>query len=452
MAGAAHRLRDDRMSRALGQVALASFVVCMVTGVVLMYFYDRSTRPVTYDGSYTPLQGATMSRALESTIDLSFEVRGGLLLRQLHHWSASFLIAALMLQILRVFFIGAFGSRRRITWLLLWGLLLTTMGAGFTGLILPDDMVSGSSLAVMDGVLRSVPVVGTDLSDLVFRGEFPSGSIALFYPLHVIVLPLVMLTVVAALVWRVRRPLTARVSLRHSMIRSLAGAGPLVVIAGVLTLIAATVTVNPVWTYGPADPGNASAGAGATWYLAFLDGAQRLVPPGWEVVWLDRTWTFAILVPVGVSTLFLGAAMAYPFVERRVIGTRQDARAFARPRTTPTRTGLGAAGITFYGVLWAAAGSDTMALQLGLGVEGVIHTLQVALVAGPPLAYEITRRICLGLHSIDRDIALHGRETGRIIRTPEGGFHEVRRPVTAAERERLLDAPADDVREELPAP
>jgi len=443
------RVFPDHWSLLLGQVVVASFVVCSLTGVFLLFFYDPSTVTVEYDGSYVPLSGVEMSRALESTVDLSFEVRGGLLIRQLHHWSASLTIATLLLHILRLFFTGAFRKPRELNWLLLFGILFASMAAGLTGHILPDDMLSGSSLAVLDGILKAIPVIGTWLSFLVFQGEFPAGAITTFYPLHVIVLPAIIavLMIVNGVLGAVHQPAqfpgpgrTDRNVVGRPFCSAVAkSAGLFFIVFGVLTGIAATVTVNPIWVYGPADPGNASPGGGALWYLAFLDGAQRLVPPGWEFVFADRTWTLAILVPVGVCVLFLVTAMVYPFIERWVTGDQREHHLLTRPRNAPTRTGIGVAGIVFYGVLWAAAGSDLIALHFSLSVEGIVLTLQLALVLGPVTGFMLAKRICLGLQRKDREIVLHGYESGRIVRLPGGEYVEVHQPVDAYERWRLVD-------------
>ena len=69
------------------------------------------------------------------------------------------------------------------------------------------------------------------------------------------------------------------------------------IIFGVIALIASLFTINPIWNYGPYDPSPVSAGTQPDWYIGFADGALRLIPPGWEFVWLDRTWSFNILVP-----------------------------------------------------------------------------------------------------------------------------------------------------------
>jgi ubiquinol-cytochrome c reductase cytochrome b subunit len=430
------------------QIAVSSFTVCMLTGFVLLFFYDPSTAVVTYNGSYPPLRGVEMSGALQSTIAISFDVPGGMILRQLHNWSASLMIAALAVHILQVFFTGAFRRPRELMWLLLFGVLFLSMAAGLTGSVLPDDLLSTNSLAVLDGVTKAIPLVGTWLSYLVFQGRFPTGAIETFYPLHVAVLPLAIAGLVAAVVVlsvvhgpaRTRvleqpEPVVVGVPFRVAAARY---AGVFFVVFGVLAAIAALVTVNPVGTYGPADPGNASTGAGAVWYLAFLDGAQRLVPSGWEFEWMGGTVTLAILAPVAIAGLFLVLAVLWPFAERFIANDPRPQHLPERPRNTATRTGLGVAAIVFYGVLWAAAGSDTIAYLLHLGAESLLIVLQVTLIVGPPIAFIITRRVCLGLQRKDRDIAEHGYETGRIVRMPGGEYVEVHAPVSPAERLRLV--------------
>lgn len=439
----------DHWSLLLGQVAVASFVVCTLTGVFLLFFYSPSTAAVIYHGPYAPLHGTRMSEALRSTIDLSWQVRGGLLMRQLHNWSGSLMIAALMLHLLRIFFTAGFRRPRTLGWFVLFGVLSASMFAGLTGHILPDDLLAGSSLAVLNGLLLSVPFVGVRLSSLVFGGGFPQGAIATMYPVHVLVLPAVILALLlvyrrlAAAVGPARFPAPARprstVAGPGTAPSVAKAAGLFALVAGVLTLTATLVTVNPVWLNGPADPGNASAGEGAPWYLAFLDGAQRLVPPGWEFVLAGRTYTPAIVVPLAVCGMFLLAAVGYPLFERWVAADRAEHQLLQRPRMAPTRTGIGAAGIAFYGILWAAAGADVIALHFSLSVEALLHVLQVGIVVGPAVAFVVTQRVCIGLQRKDRDIVLYGYETGRIVRLPGGHYVEVHQPVDAYESRRLSD-------------
>jgi ubiquinol-cytochrome c reductase cytochrome b subunit len=405
-----NQVQPNRISRILWVVTVSSFVMVAVTGLFILFFYDPS-------------------RPYESTLELMFDVRGGLLVYQLHNWASSLMIAALIVHLLSLFFTGAFRGARG-TWVLLFLILFSAMALGLSGSVLADDLLSTNSLAVLNGVTLSIPFAGTWLSSLIFQGAYPSGAIATFYPLHFVVFPLLVAGLIAVVIWLgPRRRPTATEIFRT--------AGVAAVAVGVLIAISATVTINPVATYGPADPGNASAGAGAVWYLAFLDGALRLAPSGWEFVWAGHTWTLAILVPLAVCGVFFVAAIAYPFVESWITGARAATEP-DRPRNMPTRTALGVAGIVFYGVLWAAAGADTIAFQFRLGAEGVLMTLQLALLAGPPIAFLLTKRICLGLQRRDRDIALHGFETGRVVRLPGGRYVEVHQAVSAAEQRRLV--------------
>ena len=431
------RVFPDHWSLLFAQIAFYSFVVVTLTGLVLMVPYQPSAQHVVYDGPYAPLHGVQMSRALDSTMAISFEMRGGLLIRQMHHWGALIMVAAILLHLLRLFFTAAFRRPRRLNWLVVFGLLIITLGACLTGTSLPDDMASGTSLAVLDGVLQATPFVGTQLSALLFGGDFPGDVIARFYPLHIIVLPalLVVLFVVSGILSLKNKPAQFagpgrtedNVVGSPAKVAVVKGAGLFCFVVGVLTLMAALATINPVWLFGPADPANTSAGVGPAWYLAFLDGALRLAP-GWEAVWWGKTISFAILLPVGICTLFLALVGIYPFIEERVTRDRREHNLLERPRSNPIRTGVGVAGVVFYGTLWAAAGADTMAVQFHLSVNALIHLFQALLILGPPIAFSITRRLCLGLQLHDAEVAANGIETGRVLRLPSGGYVEEHGP------------------------
>jgi len=204
-------------------------------------------------------------------------------------------------------------------------------------------------------------------------------------------------------------------------------------------LIASLFTINPIWNYGPYDPSPVSAGTQPDWYIGFADGALRLVPPGWEFVLFGYTWAMNILAPTVVLIVFLGAVAVYPFFEAWVTGDKREHHIAERPRNAPTRTGIGAAGVVFYAVLWAAASSDLIATHFKMTIEGVINTLQVLLILAPIAAFIITKRTCLALQRKDREIALHGYESGRIVRLPGGEYVEVHEQLDDYERWRLLD-------------
>jgi ubiquinol-cytochrome c reductase cytochrome b subunit len=208
---------------------------------------------------------------------------------------------------------------------------------------------------------------------------------------------------------------------------------------GVLMLIGSLFTINPIWNYGPYDPSPVSAGTQPDWYIGFADGALRLVPPGWEFVLFGYTWSWNILAPTIVLIVFIGLVAVYPFIEAWVTGDKREHHIADRPRNAPTRTGIGAAGVVFYAVLWAAASSDLIATHFKLTIEGVITTLQVLLIVGPIAAFLIAKRTCLALQRKDREIALHGYESGRIVRLPGGEYVEVHEQLDDYERWRLLD-------------
>jgi ubiquinol-cytochrome c reductase cytochrome b subunit len=194
---------------------------------------------------------------------------------------------------------------------------------------------------------------------------------------------------------------------------------------GVVMLMAATVTINPIWNYGPYDPSPVSAGTQPDWYIGFADGALRLIPPHLETVWFGYTWSWNILIPILLLLVFLALAFAYPYIEAWVTGDKREHHLLDRPRNAPVRTGIGAAGVTFYAVLWAGAASDIIATHFLVTMEGVILTLQILLILGPIIAFMVAKRVCLALQKKDREMVLHGFETGRIVRLPGGEFVEV---------------------------
>src|SRR5688572_28853540 len=444
------KIFPDHWSFMLGEVALYSFVVILLSGTFPTFFFDPSMSHVTYQGSYVPLKGIEMSAAMASTLDISFDIRGGLLVRQMHHWAALLFVAAIGLHMLRVFFTGAFRKPREINWVFGFILFILAMAEGFTGYSLPDDLLSGNGLRIIDGMVKGMPIIGTWTSFLLFGGEFPGTDIVgRLYALHILLLPALIVALIAIHVGYVfihkhtqfagpgRQP-TNSVGPPILPIYAAKAGGFMFLIWGVISLIAALFTINPIWNYGPYDPSPVSAGTQPDWYIGFADGALRLIPPGWEFVWLDRTWSFNILVPLIAIGIFILLVVAYPFIEAWVKGDKREHHIADRPRNAPTRTAIGAAGVTFYAGLWAAASSDILATHFSLTMEGVIHALQAVVIIGPFLAYFITKRVCLALQKKDREIVLHGFESGRIVKLPGGEFIEVHQPLDEYERWRLV--------------
>ncbi|WP_085476041.1 cytochrome b [Rathayibacter oskolensis] len=445
------KIFPDHWSFLLGEVALYSFVIILLSGTFLTFFFQASMVEVDYEGSYLPLKGIEMSAAMASSLDISFDIRGGLLMRQIHHWAALLFIAAIGLHMLRIYFTGAFRKPRELNWVIGFVLFILAMAEGFTGYSLPDDLLSGNGLRIIDGMVKGIPIVGTWISFLLFGGEFPGTDIVgRLYTLHILLLPALVLAFIALhLVFVVVHKHTQFpgagkteqnvVGYPVMPVYAAKAGGFFFIVFGVVVLIASLFTINPIWNYGPYDPSPVSAGTQPDWYIGFADGALRLVPPGleWAIPGLG-TISFNILIPFAVLGGFIAAVMFYPFIEAWITGDKREHHLLDRPRNAATRTAIGAAGVSFYAVLWAAASSDIIATHFHLTMEGVIHSLQFLLFAGPVIAYFITKRICLALQKKDREIALHGFESGRIVRLPGGEFIEVHQQLDEYERWKLV--------------
>ena len=445
------KIFPDHWSFMLGEIALYSFIVILLSGTFLTFFYDPSMTPVIYEGSYLPLNGIEMSVAYHTALDISFEIRGGLLMRQVHHWAALLFVAAIGLHMLRVFFTGAFRKPREINWLVGFMLFILAMAEGFTGYSLPDDMLSGNGLRIIDGMIKSLPLIGAWGSYLFFGDEYP-GTVVIqrLYILHIMLLPIILIAVLAIhmvlLVVNKHTQFAGPGRTNDNVVGSpvmpvfaAKAGGFFFIVFGVIMLIASTFTINPIWNYGPYDPSPVSAGTQPDWYIGFADGALRLVPPGWETYWFGYTWSWNVIVPTIVMLVFLAMVALYPFFEAWVTGDKREHHIAERPRNAPVRTGIGAAGVTFYGVMWAAASSDLMATHFRMSIEGVITFLQVLIIVGPFIAFFIAKHTCLALQRKDREIALHGYESGRIVRLPGGEYVEVHEQLDDYERWRLLD-------------
>jgi ubiquinol-cytochrome c reductase cytochrome b subunit len=445
------KIFPDHWSFMLGEVALYSFFVLLLSGTFLTFFFQPAMTPVIYDGVYGPLKGAEMSIAYASTLDISFEVRGGLLMRQVHHWSALLFVAAAGLHMLRVFFTGAFRKPREINWVVGFMLFVLGMAAGFTGYSLPDDLLSGNGLRIIDGMIKGIPVVGAYGSSLLFGGEFPGETIvARLYGLHILLVPALILIFIVIHLFMVvihkhthysgpGRKDTNVVGYPLMPVYVAKAGGFFFIVFGVIMLISATFTINPIWNYGAYDPSPVSAGTQPDWYIGFLDGALRLAPSNLEVTAGGVTWSWNILLPMIVGVGFLAVVAVYPFIEAWVTGDKREHHVLDRPRNAPTRTAIGAAGVTFYAVLWAGASTDLIATNFLMSMNHVLTALQIMLIIGPFIAYIITKRVCLSLQRKDREIALHGRESGRIIRMPHGEYIEVHEPLDAFEQYKLVD-------------
>src|SRR4051812_46082911 len=301
----------------LGEIALYSFIVLLLTGVYLTLFFDASMAEVTYNGVYQPLRGVEMSKAFASALDISFEVRGGLFVRQVHHWAALMFSAAIMVHLARVFFTGAFRRPREANWVIGSLLLILAMFEGFFGYSLPDDLLSGTGVrAALSGISMGIPVIGTWLHWALFGGDFP-GEIFIprLYALHILLIPGIILALIGvhlAMVWfqkHTQFPGPGRtehnvVGVRVMPVFAVKSGAFFAMTVGVLGLMGGLLQINPIWLLGPYKPSQVSAGSQPDFYMMWTDGLIRL-RPAWEFYPFGHTIPQPVWIAVLMGVVFM---------------------------------------------------------------------------------------------------------------------------------------------------
>lgn len=442
----------DHWSFMLGEIAMYSMIICLLTGAFLTFWFVPSMGLIHYEGSYIPLQGVLMSEAYASTLNISFDIKGGLLIRQIHHWAALMFIVAVSVHMMRVFFTGAFRKPRELNWVIGSVLSMLAIVEGFAGYSLPDDLLSGTGLRAAQGFILTIPVLGSFVAFALFGGDFPGEMIIpRLYAVHVLLLPAILIALFTAHIILVavnkhtqyRGPGRTNdnvVGYRVMPVYAAKAGGFFFIVFGITALISAFVQINAVWVHGPYDPSAVTAGAQPDWYMWFADGALRLLPGWLEFTTFGFTWSFNIsLGAIFLIPIIYGVLGAYPFVERWVTGDTREHHLLDRPRNAPVRTALGVAAITFYTVLAIACVNDIIAVKMGMSINDLTIFFRIAVFLGPIVMFWVTKRICLSLQQRDRDTVLHGRETGTIIRTPEGKFYERHEDLDEATRWKLVD-------------
>ncbi len=422
----------------LGEVAMYSFIILLLSGVYLTLFFDASMGETVYQGVYDKLRGIPMSRAHASALDISFEVRGGLLIRQIHHWSALLFLASMMLHMMRIFFTGAFRKPREANWVIGVLLLVLGMAEGFLGYSLPDDLLSGTGLRAVSAFLLSIPVMGTWLHWAVFGSDYP-GEIIIgrFYSLHILLIPGIILALIAVhvgLVWFQKHtqfpgPRATEnnvVGVRVLPVFAAKAGGFFAAVFGIVVLMSGLLQINPVWALGPYNPSQVSAGVQPDFYMGFLDGLVR-VWPAWEIQNLfGRYMIPAVFFPAIVgATVIMGLVIMYPWIEKKFTKDNAMHNLLQRPRDVPVRTALGSAFIAFYVLNLINGGNDIFALKLDISLNVMTWVGRIGSLVLPIVVYIVVYRICLGLQHADRDVLEHGIETGIIKRLPHGEFVEV---------------------------
>jgi ubiquinol-cytochrome c reductase cytochrome b subunit len=436
-----NKVFPDHWSFLLGEIALYAFIILLLTGTYLTFFFDASMREVVYEGSYAPLRGVEMSAAYESTLGLSFDVRGGLFIRQMHHWAALLFVAAIVVHLLRIFFTGAFRRPRETNWLIGVVLLILAIGEGFAGYSIPDDLLSGTGLRIMSAIILSIPVIGTWAHWAVFNGDYVGEFIVgRLYIAHVLLIPAIMLALIAVhllvLVKQKHTQFPGPGRTEHNVVGNrlfptFAGkaTGLLFIVFAVCAALGGLVQINPVWLWGPYNPAQVSSASQPDWYVMFLDGTSRLFP-AWDLN-LPGNYTIPALFwpTVVVAGIIFTVLALYPMIERTLTKDTASHHLLQRPRDVPVRTSLGVMALVFYVVLLLSGGNDVIADKFDISLNAMTWAGRIGIIILPPIAYVLTYRICLGLQKHDREVLEHGIETGVIRRLPHGEFIEVHQPL-----------------------
>jgi ubiquinol-cytochrome c reductase cytochrome b subunit len=451
---AARKVFPDHWSFLLGEIALFSFVILVATGTFLTFFYVPSASPVDLGASYPPLEGKDVSAAYDSVLRLSFDVRAGLLMRQIHHWTALVFVAVIVLHLCRIFFTGAFRRPRELNWIIGFTLLVLAMAVGFTGYSLPDDLLSGTGARIAYSAALSIPFVGPWLASLVFSGEFPTTAfIPRFFILHVLILPVLLgalLTLhVGIVVLQKHTQHRGGLAREDNVVGRSFWPGQAFLSTGLFFLTAAVVAflggvfqVNPIWLYGPFDASIVASPAQPDWYLGWLDGALRVFPP-FEPTILGLTLPSPFIPGVLVPTVLFTVVALWPFIEARLTNDHAEHHLLDRITDHPLRTATGAAILTIFGVLTLAGGNDVLAFWFGTDLETLTRVFRVLVLLLPVAVWLITWRACRAAQSAPPPT---GPPAGIALRRgPAGGF-DAHPAVPASETRGAAQAPKAEVR------
>ncbi len=465
------KIFPDHWSFLLGEIALYSFIILILTGIFLSLYFVPSSSDVIYRGSYAPLRGQSMSAAFVSTVNLSFAVRSGLVIRQMHHWAADVFVGSIAVHMCRVFFTGAFRKPRELNWIVGVTLLTLAIVNGFLGYSLPDDLVSGTGIRIAYSIILSMPLVGTYLAWFVFGGNFPGDGtiIPRFFILHVLVIPLVIFGLLAAhlglLVHQKHTQFPGPGRTEKNVVGSpmypnfiLKTTGFMFMVTGVLWALGGLVQINPIWQFGPYQTAKISYAVQPDWYMGWLDGALRIMP-SWEFAGFGHTIPFEVFLP---AILFPGLTFAlfyaWPFVEAWLTRDHAEHQLLDRPRDRPKRTAIGAGFLTFYFCLFAASSTDVLANFFHISLNIVLWSFRFIVIVVPIVVGFVAWRICLdmagvpGIGNRKRAVVVSRSAGGQYVTVPTpprpGDGHEEEEPVPVP---LTIDVTGEDGLEPVPA-
>jgi ubiquinol-cytochrome c reductase cytochrome b subunit len=401
------KIFPDHWSFMLGEIALYSFLILVATGSFLALFFDPSSSETTYIGSYPALHGREVSSAFASTVSLSWDVRGGLLMRQVHHWAANIFIAAIVLHMCRIFFTGMFRKPRELNWTIGLTLLLLGILNSFLGYSLPDDLLSGTGLHIFYSVFEAVPIVGPWLTYFVFGAAFPGPHIIpRLYAMHIFIVPALLAALITAhMIILIRqkhshfagpgRSDANVVGSRMWPAYGLRSLSLLCAVGAVCFFMGGFVQINPIWVWGEFKSYSIISPSVADWYIAWIEGGLRLMPPlelhFWGMTVPNQFWPSVFLPGLIFAVLY-----AWPFIDRRLTGDYGAHHVAAAPTSSPRRFTIGVVVITFLSVLLVASGEEAIVMWTGVPVGTIRVVLRVAALALPVVTGFIAWRVARG--------------------------------------------------------
>lgn len=371
----------------LGEMALFSFVILVLTGAYLGFVYVPSNIQVSQNGE-------VVSEAYASvTLIESLPVAN--LFRNVHHWAAHLMLASIILHLMRIFFTGSYRKPREVNWIVGIVLFGLTLMAGFVGYSLPYDSFAVTATGIGYSIARSIPWIGPWASELFFGGPFPTlGSLARLYTIHVFILPALITAIIGL-------HLLVIVKQKHTQpgyARKLAEPGkvmgvPLVpyqalmalqlffLIFGVLFLLSAFVTPHPIQAYGP--PQAATPEVKPDWYLMWIYGFLKIVPSTVSFnlfgASIEPDFIGGLLFPAVV----FGVLTLTPWIDRTNRHIFRNIEYLEPVNQSPVRTGLGVGMLGFIGTLFIAAYFDQIGMTLGqIWAVVIIAPIVVGVVAG----------------------------------------------------------------------
>ncbi len=430
------KIFPDHWSFLLGEIALYSFVVLIATGIFLTLYFVPSQTEIVYHGAYAPLRGLKVSEAYASTVNISLAVRGGLLMRQMHHWAADVFLGSIVIHMARIFFTGAFRKPREINWTIGLTLMILSLANGFIGYSLPDDLISGTGLRIMYSIVLSIPFVGTYLAFFLFGGNYP-GNIIIprLFTIHVLILPAVIAGLIGAHLFLLVRQKHTQFPGKGRTADNVVGSpmyptfmakttGYLFMVTAVLAVLGGIAQINPIWQFGQYQPDKISYAVQPDWYMGWLDGALRIMP-SWEFSAWGHTIPFVVLLPAVVFPgLIFTLCYAWPAIERRFTGDNEIHHLLDRPRDRPKRTAAGAAMIALMLTLLGASATDVLANFFQVSLNEVLWTFRIVVFVVPIVVGVFTWRICLEMQGGGGDIGKRKRAL-LMTRSATGEYHTV---------------------------